>query len=461
MGASREQTPEEKKEEQERRLAEQAKWTAQQQWFSNFYSSDRHVKRFFWERVEGERSEDELKDLKERQASQDQAFIGSDKESTYRVTDGLFRATADSGYVSRETRRNFFIELKDGEARPRPPLRESEFASHQSLYMEKFNAVYGQIMDFMAVQCGYSKLIIDLPDMSPLMSQYDHMRLNAMMDLAKERGLHLSFGPTVMERLKDRPNEYAQYTDRLNKLNAQSAFSVKNDAMYKNDYQLATKSLGDKERKGAPAFGEAFDTRLNEKNNDIEKLEIMNEALGECDTRLNALKASYDAVDKNISDFEARVEGLSTQDTRGDLRAYEKGKPRPHGNEEGNEKAIASAERYIANVEKERADLIEAMKRERDELQARRESLQSKYDSTVSNYEFRASKDGKPLSEEQTAAYKGKCEAVKGRLEKLNTALGQLDDAAMQRLQVERVEALKAKVEERKRALEEAKKALR
>lgn len=457
MGAPRQPTDEEKAKEQQRRLDEQAKWTNQQQWFSKFYTSDQKVLRSYWTRVDGAQSEEELKDIKDQIAQKAQASIGAVKGATYRITDGLFKATVTSKYHHRETNRNFFIELQDGVARPRPPLLESEFASHQALYMEKFNSVYGQIMDFMAVQCGYSKLVVDLPDMSPLMSQHDYLRLNALMDLAKERGLHLSFGPKVMDTLKDRPNDYARYTDQLKKNNALSSYETKKAAFYEKDYQAAAKDLSEKERKG-DEYGKAIEAAIKD-NKSIETLETVNKALSELDGRLSALNAHVEAIKKNTADFSEKIEGLNTVDTSGDLRP-EKAKPKAngkllHGNEAANEAVLKSAETYLSDKElaASREGLMAAMKVERDELIKRYDALAKTYEGKIKALEFKEGKDGKPLSPEQVASYQKQRDAIKEQLDKVSKALVAINDAGLNKACVEPLDNLKEQLEAKKKEL--------
>lgn len=427
------QTEAEKLEEQKRRLKEQSKWSDAEQWFSAYYAENRKLSRLFWERVEDEMVSDaEKADMKDRQATNAQAYIGQKKESTYRITDGLFRATVDSQYHSRETSRNFFIELKDGAARPRPPLRESEFASHQKLYMQKFNAVYGQIMDFMAVQCGYSSLEIDLPDLSPLMSQYDYMRMNALMDLAKERGLQISYGPKIMEWLRDKPNDHVRYMNLLEDVNNHAKAGTKTDQLHQYEYQLATRRFGELER---PTEAD-YKTKLNEataEGENIAKLDAFDKSVSEVATRLGDLQRSVSALSSHIDEYAKDVDKAQSEDD------------------------LVTIEHYIEKAEKQRGKLMDAIKVERDHLQVRHAALVEK-NVEIAALPIDKSADGKPLKEEAKAAEEARRDATKGRLEKMEKeGLAKLSNEALNKVQVDKVSALKTKVEERKKAIQASK----
>ncbi|HEU5282057.1 MAG TPA: hypothetical protein VFU82_08780 [Gammaproteobacteria bacterium] len=432
MGVSRTpaQTEADKQKEEQRRIDDQSKWSNAQQSFANFYRADKNISRLYWERVEGGgdyglTSEAEKAENAALAITNPQTSIGQPNDSTFRLTDGLFRAVS-SEYRSRETNRNIFIELKDGSARRRPPLLESEFASHQSLFMKKFNESYGQIMDFMAVQCGYSTMVVDLPDMSPVISQYDYMRLNALLRLAEERGLKLEYGTRVMEVLRDRPNDYARYMNMQKEVNEKSdaKMNTKMDKLHAYDYGFAAKDLSELNRPSQENYKEEINKNIKGEN--LAQLDAFEGMLKAAEGRAGRLEASLNALNEHIGKYEKQIEGA--EDAAG----------------------LAVVERYLAAAEERRAQLIEAMKKERDALQMMHGELNTKY-ADIKTLVIDKAADGSALKPEQITAQEKRRDGMDDGLKKLDERLkDKLSDAKLKEVKEDKLQSLKEKLAEKK-----------
>ncbi len=135
----------------------------------------------------------------------DVATIGIENDRKL-YEDGLYEM---QGGTNLTKRCNFNV--KDGSVQPAPPLSNVRFD-----YMGKFAEVYGAAMDFLAAGRGAKVITIDFD--KPNISAKE---LRKLMQLAKEKGLGVSFGPNVEAwLLKQKPSAQKRYINMKNEINA-------------------------------------------------------------------------------------------------------------------------------------------------------------------------------------------------------------------------------------------------
>lgn len=443
--------------EAQRRKNEQAHLSAHEHWFAQNYGDRFGITRFSWQEVRGGLTEEERKERAEWEKIKNQPGISTGMHWSPRpLKDGLYHAV-DSKYedweyifkgkgkhhgqrFSGSYTQNMFINVENGVATPKPPLRESEFASHPDLYMKKFRAQYGQIFDFMAVNRGLSSVQIDFPDISmgPTMSAHDTERLNAMLEEAEKRGLKVDFGPKIKDWLELHKTAFFDYNKKLDDMNARvDAENAKKPGWAERDadiQKIEYNHLANDLNKPKKLDGADYDAKkggmkkeiedaLKEKPG-VEQLKIMEDRITTVEDRVATLNTAYDRAVSDLEVAEKRIEGAKTTEE------------------------LDAIEASVKALDDRREELGKAMKSEREDLVAVRDALAEHPIPAIKHDEV--APGATPLKDDEKAANEKRKTAITDRVTAVENKLKKTGDNNIEKVQTERRIELNRKIEEKR-----------
>lgn len=440
--------------EEKKRKEENARLSAHEHWFAQNYGTRFGITRYSWEEVrEGNLTEEEKKEREAWKAQAQTASISNGLSwSNFPLKDGLYRAVdekykewsnLEGSFFKRLFKgmvhhgvplQNMFINVENGVATVKPPLSESEYATHPKLYMEKFRAQFGQVMDFMAVHRGLDSIVIDLQDMQVGgVSQYDYERINTLLKLAEERGLKVQFGGRIHEVLENRPTDRDNFFKKLQEHNdtveSQLRASDKDVALDRDKYFYENKKTslddikkleGDNPEAKQQSFKDELDRAMADKSGTA-KLTSLEEVIKSTEKRMADLNKAQARVAAEMQSYDAL---MRTSQTKQDVSFLD------------------AVDKNIAQLETRRAQLIEAMKGEYTELEARRKALVDV--AKKETFGLDAVPAGSPpLKEDEKKANEARFDALKEKVDKLEAALKGSAPDALKEIQVDKVNKIK------------------